>query len=84
MSRFRFNIGSLVILVFLAGVGFAGLREANELWDSGVFTLTLGFLLMTILFAVHRTNRNSPSGSDSPCSDGATSGWHRFLGSNRS
>ena len=55
MSRFRFNIGSLVVLVFLAGVGFAGLREANELWDSGVFTLTLGFLLLAILFAIHRT-----------------------------
>jgi len=55
MRRFRFHIGSLLILVLLMGVGFAGLREANDLWDSGVFTLTLGVLLVAILFAVHRT-----------------------------
>ena len=55
MRRFRFHIGSLLILVLLMGVGFAGLREANDLWDSGVFTLTLGVLLISILFAVHRT-----------------------------
>ena len=55
MRRFRFHIGSLLILVLLLGVGFAGLREANDLWDSGIFTLTLGFLLVAILFAIHHT-----------------------------
>jgi hypothetical protein len=55
MARFRFHIGNLLILVLFMGVGFAGLREANDLWDSGIFTLTLGVLLTAVLFAVHRT-----------------------------
>ncbi len=54
MRRFRFHIGSLLVLVLLMGVGFAALREANDVWDGGVFTLTLGVLLISILLAVHR------------------------------
>jgi hypothetical protein len=55
MKRFRFNIGTLVILVLFFGVGLAALRESNEIWDSSIFTLTLGVLLTSILFAIHRT-----------------------------
>jgi hypothetical protein len=55
MRRFRFHIGGLLILIILLGVGFAALRESNELWDSGIFTLTLGALLVSVLLAVHRT-----------------------------
>jgi hypothetical protein len=55
MRRFRFHIGSLVILVLVLGVGFAALRESTDLWDSGVFSLTIGILLTSILLAVHRT-----------------------------
>ena len=36
-------------------VGFAALREADVLWDSGLFSLTLGLLLAAVLLAVHRT-----------------------------
>jgi len=57
MRRFRFHIGSLVILVLLLGIGFAALRESNDLWDSGIFTVTLGVLLISILLAVHRTEK---------------------------
>src|SRR5262245_27352384 len=57
MRRFRFHIGTLVILVLVLGVGFAALRESNDIWDSGVFTLTLGILLISILLAVHRTGK---------------------------
>ena len=39
----------------MVGVGFAALRESNEIWDSGLFTLTLGVLLISILLAIHRT-----------------------------
>jgi len=55
MRRFRFHIGSLVILVLLLGVGLAALRESNETWDSSIFSLTLLVLLISILLAVHRT-----------------------------
>jgi hypothetical protein len=55
MSRIRFNIVSLLVVVLVLGVGFAALRESNDLWDSGLLTLTLGALLISILLAVHRT-----------------------------
>ena len=55
MRRFRFNIASLLVVVLVLGFGFAALRESNELWDSGLFTLTLGVLLVSILLAIHRT-----------------------------
>ncbi len=43
-------------IVFLA-VGFAALRESDDLWDSGLFSLTLGLLLAAVLLAVHRSSR---------------------------
>ena len=55
MKRFRFHLGTLVILVLILGVGFAALRQSNETWDSSVFSITLGVLLVSILLAVHRT-----------------------------
>jgi hypothetical protein len=53
MRHIRFNIGSLLVAVLLLGVGFAALRESNETWDSGLFTLTLGALLISILLVIH-------------------------------
>ena len=55
MRRIRFNIASLLVVVLFVAVGFAALRESNEIWDSGLFTLTLVVLLISILLAVHRT-----------------------------
>jgi hypothetical protein len=55
MRRFRFNIASLLVVVLVLGVGFAALRESNDHWDSGLFTLTLCVLLVSILLAIHRT-----------------------------
>jgi hypothetical protein len=57
MRRFRFHLGTLVILVLLLGVGFAALRESNEIWDSSIFTLTIATLLISILLAIHRPER---------------------------
>ena len=57
MRRIRFTISSLLIAVLFAGFGFAALREANEIWDSIVFSLTLGVLLTSILLAIHRTEK---------------------------
>ena len=55
MQRFRFSIASLLVVVLFVAVGFAALRESSDLWESGVFTLTLAALLISILLAVHRT-----------------------------
>ena len=33
MRRLRFHLGTLVILVLLLGIGFAALRESNEIWE---------------------------------------------------
>ena len=54
MRRIRFTIASLLVVVSFVAVGFVALREASEIWDSGVFTLTIGVLLVSILLAVHR------------------------------
>jgi hypothetical protein len=55
MRRFRFHIGTIVILILVLGISFAALRESNEIWDGGVFTLTAGVLLTSVLLAIHRT-----------------------------
>jgi hypothetical protein len=55
MRRIRFTIASLLVVVLLVAVGFAALREASDLWESGLFTMTLAILLVSILLAVHRT-----------------------------
>ncbi len=57
MRRFRFHLGTLVILVLLLGLGFAALRESNEIWDSSVLSITLVMLSISILLAVHRTEK---------------------------
>jgi hypothetical protein len=57
MRRFRFRLGTLVILVLFFGVGLAALRESNEIWDSSIFTVTLGVLLTSILLAIHRAEK---------------------------
>jgi ABC-type transport system involved in multi-copper enzyme maturation permease subunit len=57
MRRFRFHLATLVILVLLLPVGLAALRESNEIWDSSIFSLTLGVLLISILLAIYRTEK---------------------------
>ena len=57
MIHLRFHIGALVILVLLLGIGFAALRESNEIWDSSIFSLTLVVLAISILLGIHRTEK---------------------------
>jgi WD40 repeat protein len=57
MKRIRFNIASLLVVIFILGVGFAALRESNDTWDSSVFTITLVVLLISIMLAVHRAEQ---------------------------
>jgi hypothetical protein len=54
MRKLRFNIANLLAVILVLGVGFAALRESSDLWESGIFTVTLGVLLISILLAVHR------------------------------
>jgi hypothetical protein len=54
MRRFRFHLGTLVLVVLVLGVSLAALRESNQGWDSGVFTLVLTVLLVSVLLAIHR------------------------------
>jgi hypothetical protein len=55
MRYFRFNIAGILGAILFLALGFAALREAEDLWDSGLFSLTLGLLLAAVLLAVHRT-----------------------------
>jgi hypothetical protein len=57
MRRIRFRVGTLVILVLLLGVGFAALRESNDTWGGTIFSMTFGVLLISILLAIHRTEK---------------------------
>jgi hypothetical protein len=57
MRRLRFSIASMLILVLFVAVAIAALREATDMWDSGVFSLTLALLLVSALMAVHRADR---------------------------
>jgi hypothetical protein len=55
MRWFRFNIASLLGFILVCGVAFAALKESSELWENGVFTLTLTVLLVSVLLAIHRS-----------------------------
>ena len=41
MTRPRLTIAQLMILILLVGLGFAALRNANELWSSAMHTLAI-------------------------------------------
>ena len=46
----------VLVIILVLGVGFAALRGSlSALWGSGIFTVTLGILLLSILLAVHRS-----------------------------
>jgi WD40 repeat protein len=55
MRRIRFTIASLLGFVLFTAVALAALRGSTDIWDSGVFGITLALLLISALLAVHRT-----------------------------
>jgi hypothetical protein len=55
MQRIRFSIGSLIGFIVICGVAFAALKESNDWWEKGTFTLMVVVLLTSVLLAVHRT-----------------------------
>jgi hypothetical protein len=44
----------MLAAILCVAVGFAALREANDQWDSVLFSLTVLLLLSAVLLAVHR------------------------------
>ena len=57
MSRPRFSLGTLLLMVLSAGVAFAALKSPSELWASALFTPAVAVLLVAVLLAVHRRDR---------------------------
>ena len=57
MRRIRFTIAGLLGVILVLGIGFAALRESSDLWESGLFTLTLGVMLISILLSIHRAGK---------------------------
>ena len=65
MRRFRFHLGTLLLMVLVVGVGFAAHRVTNETWQSSLFAVTICVLLISIVVAwqtrgslwCHRSNR---------------------------
>jgi hypothetical protein len=55
MRRLRYNIAGALGAILFVAVGFAALREADELWGTWLFSLTLGLLLFAVLLVAHRT-----------------------------
>jgi hypothetical protein len=55
MRKLRFNIASLLGVILVLGVSFAALRESSDVWESGVFTATLGILSVAIVLAIYRS-----------------------------
>jgi hypothetical protein len=55
MKRLRFHIAGLLCFVLFVGFALAALREADDLWDSAVFSTLVVALLVSVLLAIHRT-----------------------------
>ena len=53
MNRFRCHIGTLLLLIVFLSIGFAALRQSSDLWQIGVFNVTMGILSTSILLAIH-------------------------------
>jgi|SRR5579864_4045266 len=57
MRSIRFTIANLLALVLFLAVAFAALRQSTDLWDSAVFSMTIGALLVAGVLGVHRHGR---------------------------
>ena len=53
MGRFRITIAGLMGLVVAAAIGFAALREGNEVWASVTFAVTVIILLMAVSLLIY-------------------------------
>ena len=55
MRWFRFNIAGLIVFILICGIAFAALKESSDLWEHGVFSVTLLAFVTSVLLAIHRT-----------------------------
>jgi hypothetical protein len=55
MRYLRYNIVSILGAILFVAIGLAALRDAVDLWDSGLFSVTVCLLLTAVILAVHRT-----------------------------
>ena len=68
VRHIRLSITSMLVIVLFVAVGFAALRESSDLWESGVFGLTLGILVISIPIAIHRLGPREHAGWGLPFS----------------
>lgn len=50
----KFSIAGLLVVILSVAFALAALREASDLWDSLVFSLTFGLLAVSVLLALYR------------------------------
>ncbi len=55
MQRFRFSIKSLIGFIVICAVALAALKESNDWWEKGTFTVMVLVLLTAALLAIHRS-----------------------------
>lgn len=60
MTHFRFSLAQLMAAVIYLGLGFAALRNADRLWASATFTLSIVAISTALLGALIRRGRARP------------------------
>jgi hypothetical protein len=61
MTRFRFSIAHLMTGVLGLGLGFAALRNADRLWASATFTVSMLIISTALVGALVRRGRTRPA-----------------------
>ena len=61
MTRFRFSIAHLMASVLGLGLGFAALRNADRLWASATFTVSMSIISTALVGALVRQGRTRPA-----------------------
>ena len=61
MTRFRLTIAQLMAIVLYLSLGFAALRNADRLWASATFTLSIVAISTALLGALIRRGRARPA-----------------------
>jgi len=74
MRLTRFSIGGLMGLVLVIALGLVGLKQANTIWASTFFTVTLVALVISVLNAIQTRERSRVFWVGF-----AVSGWIYFL-----
>lgn len=61
MTHLRFSLAQLMAIVLYLGLGFAALRNADGLWASATFTLSIVAISTALLGALIRRGRARPA-----------------------